>query len=444
MSTPLARHLRRAGLLVGLAALVPQALLPAQEVAAPVSGDTISGELPRVFLDCQASGCDFDFFRTELTWLSFVRDRNQADVYVLVTERTTGGGGREYTVMMNGQGARSALADTAVSLAPQGATSDELRRVVSRALAQGMLRFVRATPLAARLNVVYQTPRGLVQSATRGARDRWNLWVFRVGVSGYTNGDANYESTNVFGSFRASRTTAMWKTSLSVSGDYSENHYTLSTGEIVNYQHGYSADALLVKSIGGHWSMGLQANLFSSLYSNTDLSLRIGPAIEYDLLPYDESTRHQVVFRYGVGLRSLNYDEITIYDKMEEQRPDHSFIIGADVRRSWGNVGGGVNLSQYLDDMTKRRVDIYSNVRWRIVTGLEFNLSGGYTQIRDQLNIPRGSLTDEDILIRLRQLQTGYRFYGSVGLSYTFGSVFNNVVNPRFSQNMGGGGIFFF
>jgi hypothetical protein len=38
-------------------------------------------------------------------------------------------------------------------------------------------------------------------------------------------------------------------------------------------------------------------------------------------------------------------------------------------------------------------------------------------------------------------LQTGYAYYGSVGLSYTFGSVFSNVVNPRFTQNTGG---FFF
>lgn len=443
MSMPLARRLRRLSLLPILAVAVPPASLHSQGAVAPVPADSL-GELPRVFLDCQASGCDFDFIRTELRWISFVRDRNLADVYVMVTERSTGGGGREYTVSLNGQGTRAGMADTAVSVSPQGATSDETRRVVARAISQGMLRYVRATPLANQLNVTYQPPRGVVQSATGGARDRWNLWVFRMSANGFTNGDANYESTNVFGSFRASRTTAQWKTSLSVSGDYSENHYTLSSGEVVNYQHGYSADALMVKSLNSNWSMGLQASVFSSAYSNTDLSLRVGPAIEYDLLPYSESTRHQVVFRYGVGMRALNYEEITIYDKAEETRPDHSFVIGADVRRPWGNVGGGVNISQYLDDMTKRRINVYSNVRWRIVTGLEFNLSGGYTQIRDQLNLPRGDLTDEDILIRLRQLQTGYRFYGNVGLSYTFGSVFNNVVNPRFTQNMGGGEIIFF
>jgi len=71
---------------------------------------------------------------------------------------------------------------------------------------------------------------------------------------------------------------------------------------------------------------------------------------------------------------------------------------------------------------------------WRVVRGLEFNIDGFYGVTRDQLNIPRGTVDDQDILIRLRQLQSGYNYFISVGLSYTFGSIFNNVVNPRFSR----------
>jgi hypothetical protein len=40
-------------------------------------------------------------------------------------------------------------------------------------------------------------------------------------------------------------------------------------------------------------------------------------------------------------------------------------------------------------------------------------------------------------------LQTGFRYFGSFGLTYTFGSPFNNVVNPRFGGGGGGGMIFF-
>ena len=50
-----------------------------------------------VFLDCERMFCDFDYFRTEMTWVSWVRDRAVADVHVLVSTQETGAGGSEYT-----------------------------------------------------------------------------------------------------------------------------------------------------------------------------------------------------------------------------------------------------------------------------------------------------------------------------------------------------------
>src|SRR5687767_9074607 len=45
----------------------------------------------KVFLDCPAK-CDEDFLRTEITVISYVRDRQDADVHILVTSQPTGGG----------------------------------------------------------------------------------------------------------------------------------------------------------------------------------------------------------------------------------------------------------------------------------------------------------------------------------------------------------------
>lgn len=47
----------------------------------------------RVFLDCPNSDRDFDYFRTEITFVNHVRDRQYAQVHVLVTSQRTGGGG---------------------------------------------------------------------------------------------------------------------------------------------------------------------------------------------------------------------------------------------------------------------------------------------------------------------------------------------------------------
>jgi len=44
------------------------------------------------------------------------------------------------------------------------------------------------------------------------------------------------------------------------------------------------------------------------------------------------------------------------------------------------------------------------------------------------------------VLLRLRELETQFEYFTSFGLTYTFGSIYNNVVNPRFG-NSGGGGM---
>ena len=175
--------------------------------------------------------------------------------------------------------------------------------------------------------------------------------------------------------------------------------------------------------------------------SNLRLGTRVGPAVEYDLFPYSESTRRQVILRYSLGIKSLVYDSITVYDKTRETLPDHRLIVAAEATQPWGGIGGSLTASQYLNSPGKYRLDGSMGVSWRIVRGLNLNFDLGYTKLRDQINLRRGSASDDEILLQLRQLRTGYYYYGSVGISYTFGSVFQNVVNPRFTRNTGG---FFF
>ena len=78
----------------------------------------------------------------------------------------------------------------------------------------------------------------------------------------------------------------------------------------------------------------------------------------------------------------------------------------------------------------------------RLVKGLSLNFFVTGSRIRDQLNIQKDEQTPEEILLQQRQRLTGFRYTASVGLSYTFGSIFNNVVNPRFGGSSGG--IIFF
>jgi hypothetical protein len=431
-----------AGCILALALFAPGAQ---SQVTAPA--DSARDDLPRVFLDCQANGCDSDFLRTELTWLNFVRDRTLAMVHILATSQSTASGGTEVTIAFIGLGPHAARQDTITAFSQQGDVHAERRQLVRRMIAQGMLRFVANTPLASRLSVSYQAPTaGTTVSATRGARDRWNLWVFRIGGNTFFNGEETYKYYNYNGYVEASRITAGLKINLGINANRSREEFsydTSTTGQPaplvteVGIRRRSNFNSLIAKSLNDHWSIGAQANASSDLRTNLKLGTRIGPAIEYDVFPYSQSTRRQIIIRYSVGIKTLRYDSLTIYDKLEETLPDHRLIVASEATQPWGSVYGSLSASQYLSEPSKYRIDGFMYAEWRITRGLRVNFDLGYTKFRDQINLKKGTATPQEVLLRLRQLQTGYSYYGSVGLSYTFGSVFSNVVNPRFSQNTG-------
>jgi hypothetical protein len=66
--------------------------------------------------------------------------------------------------------------------------------------------------------------------------------------------------------------------------------------------------------------------------------------------------------------------------------------------------------------------------------GLTFDIDGNYSITHDQLSLPKGDATLEEILLHRRELASDYDYFIRVGLDYSFGSIFSNVVNPRFGQ----------
>ena len=138
-----------------------------------------------------------------------------------------------------------------------------------------------------------------------------------------------------------------------------------------------------------------------------------------------------------LGLVVANYADTTIFDKLEETRPLHRLIAAAEAVQPWGSLEGRLVASSYLDDFSQNRLTFFGEFRIRIVRGLNFTVDGSYSRVRDQLSLIKAGLSDEDVLVRLKELKTDYRYFVSLGLSYTFGSKFNNVVNPRFSNSRG-------
>ena len=60
--------------------------------------------------------------------------------------------------------------------------------------------------------------------------------------------------------------------------------------------------------------------------------------------------------------------------------------------------------------------------------------AGTYARIHDQLSLPKGGASLDEILLQRKELETDYGYHISLGFNYTFGSVYSNVVNPRFGH----------
>ena len=74
-------------------------LLTSLVVLAPLVGvaaqEGNGNSRPNVFFDCDGRNCNDQYYRTEIDWVNWVRDREVADVHVIMTSLTTGAGGRE-------------------------------------------------------------------------------------------------------------------------------------------------------------------------------------------------------------------------------------------------------------------------------------------------------------------------------------------------------------
>jgi hypothetical protein len=406
------------------------------QLPVPVDSVQSAGKL-RVFLDCNF--CDFDFMRTEIGFVDYVRDRQDADVDILVTNQATGGGGTEYTLHFIGLRAMANLGDTLKYVSAPGESPDDLRHGLARIIKLGLLRYYAHQGQAARFDVSYNAPSAAAQSAKSQAGDRWHLWVFRTNLSGYGSGEKSSNFVSLNGSVNANRTTEMWKTVLTVYGNYGQSRFTLSDGSKFNtYSHSYGLSDLVVKSLDPHWSAGQRASWTSSTFLNQSHAIRFAPAIEFNIFPYSQSTRRMLTLQYSTGINFFRYQDTTIFDKIREVRGDQTLITSLDLKQPWGSVSASLEGAAYLNDFSKRHLVFFNSLDLHLFKGFSFFSFGQLSLIRDQLYLPRGDLSDEERLLRQRQLATSYTYFVNLGLSYSFGSIFNNIVNPRFGGTSGG------
>ena len=404
--------------------LLPGILLSAQEQK--TESDTLRKDALNVFMDAS------DYIRKEITFVNYVRDIKDAHVYIISSYRTTGSGGGETTYFLVGQKEFASMKDTIVINTSPDDTQDIGREKEVNALKMGLMRYVLKTPLASYIDVRFSMPVSETVST-----DIWNSWVFRSSIGGFLQGQKSNTSSNIYTSISANRVTEKIKTELSLSYDRGDDKFDLGDSIVTSLNQNKSIDILNVWAINEHWSYGGSLSMGSSTYSNSDLRVSILPGIEYNIFPYSESTRRQLRLMYRAGFEYQNYTDTTIYDKMEEHLWMQSLSAAYEVVQKWGSIDLSLNWRNYLHDFSKNNLGLSGSVNLRVAKGLSVNFGGSFRFVHDQLSLVKGGATPQQILLRQKELATQYSYFNHFGFSYTFGSIYNNVVNPRFG---GGGG----
>jgi len=257
--------------------------------------------------------------------------------------------------------------------------------------------------------------------------------VFRVGANGWFNGQESNHSSNLNFDFSARRVTEKNKFFMRVGFNENISTFTFDGDDIVSINSGKSFTIRDVLSINDHWSYGAFGDIGTSTFGNYDLYWSLQPAIEYNFFKYEDSAKKQLLLSYRNGLRYNDYTERSVYAKDSELLWQHSISFGGSLKQEWGNLNGYASFNQYLHDTTLNSLNFNLGANIRLFKGFNFNVGGNYSITRNQINIPAGDVTLEELLLQQQQLESGYNYFFNVGISYSFGSIYNTFVNPRFN-----------
>jgi hypothetical protein len=381
-----------------------------------------------VFLNCNF--CDQSYIKQNLEHAEFVRDQNYADVYLFFTNQRNGSGGRVYEIDIVGQNKFKEFKDKIIFSTNSNNTSDEVRALMLKNIRLGLIRYWVKEGLQDKISISIKRskPEELVKE-----KDPWNNWIFELEARGNFNGHETYSKRNLNFNTSARRITEKNKFIFRLRYGNDESIYKFDGNPDQVYNNSNKNITLYnVFSINSHWSAGIFSWAGCSDYSNKDLYITLAPAIEYNFFDYKESFKKQITLAYRLGYNYTNYTETTVFGKNDEYLWNHSLSLKASVRQVWGNINGSVRYESYLHDTALNQFSFNLGARVRLFKGFSFNVGGNYNITNNQINLPAGNLTVEEILLQQQQIKSGYNYRFNIGFSYTFGSMFNTVVNPRF------------
>jgi hypothetical protein len=393
-------------------------LLPAKAI----SEDSIQPGL-KVFIDC--GECSESFLKRNLTGIDHAREPQVSEVHIIVTDQTTGGSGSEFRFQFVGRNLLENIAFELVYNAPANLTEIELQSALLEVFEAGLEPYLYAW--GKRKIVDDPDQNGKINAAA----DPWNRWIFQVSSDFEYSQETSRSEFEFDNEIDVERITDEWRVRIDLEHTFEENRIDRNEGEFISTLNQLYFGGSMVKSLDEHWSAGIFISSWRNTVENIQWGNRLNAALEFNFFPYSMTHIKEFTIGYTIGPRMLNYQQETIFDQSEEQLLSQSLAIHYDQLQTWGRIEADLAGFHYFHDWSKNRFELETNLYLRIVKGLFFKFSAEAQLIHDQLFLPKGDASLEEILLERKALATDFEFNIQFGLSYTFGSLSNNIVNTR-------------
>lgn len=391
----------------------------------------------KVFIDCSNTWCDMNFIRSEINIVDFYLDRMLADVHVLITDQRTGSGAMQYQMIFFGLNKFKNETDTLLANTEPNMTEFETRDVFIKYLKLGLSSFLIKKGQVNGISINMKQDKSDKTTQVENTKDPWKFWVFRIGTFGNFNGESVYKSTRLNGNISARKITDDIKIEFRARAgnnvskyEFTDDQGVVEKFKVENSHFGFQHSTIF--SLTEKWSYGYELEFDNSTFSNNKRRTRLQTGFEYNLFPYRDVNSRFWAFNAGLTAQRNNYYDTTIYNKTEETLFGQFANMTASFTKKWGNFWGGIEYRSFLHDLKLNNLEMNLGTNVRITGGLSFNIHASYNLVHDQVYLPKGGASEQEILTRRRQLQTNFEYFFGFGLNYRFGSNLNNFINPRF------------
>ncbi len=387
-----------------------------------------NGQL-NVYIDC--SYCDMTILRSQVDYINYVRDPKVADVHILVSRVASGASGYNYTLRFLGNrqfdGSDQELSYQDVA----GNTHQERQEQIGNVIQTGLVPFWMHTGLRDQMEIqVTRVKREGTQKILEGP-DPWRNWIFSLEAGGSVDASSNTTEFESWGRVRVDKVSEMWRIRNLLYARVETGRFENGDEVITSSRERNYAYSSAVRSLSDHMSLGMFVSLSRSTFSNLDLSTRFGPAVEYNIYPYDEVFRRELTVSYRISHLYRDYTEQTIFQELSEHLFNHAIVMAARFKQPWGSLYAQLEGSHFLHDPSQNRLEFEGRLSFRVARGLSITVGNEIELINDQRSLPARDISLEELLLAQRQTATDFQINGQFGFKYTFGSIYNNVVNTR-------------